>query len=185
MGTFFTSDQHFDHAGIIGHCARPFRSVGEMNAYIMSRHNATVSDDDTVYHLGDFSWHENRVVDYLRRLRGHHVLIAGNHDRCHPMHSRHERERRRYLEAGFVEIHERLMLDLPFGRVMLCHFPLLENTDADVRHIEWRPRELDADWLLCGHVHEKWKRMGRCINVGVDQFDFQPVSLERIGEVLG
>jgi calcineurin-like phosphoesterase family protein len=38
--------------------------------------------------------------------------------------------------------------------------------------------------MLCGHVHEAWKRHVRVINVGVDVWDFYPVSVDQLLEVM-
>jgi len=43
------------------------------------------------------------------------------------------------------------------------------------KYAMWRPQD-DGHWLLCGHVHDKWKTMHKMINVGVDAWNFQPVS---------
>jgi len=51
---FFTSDTHFNHANIIHYCQRPFKDAAEMNEILVANWNRTVSNDDTVFHLGDF-----------------------------------------------------------------------------------------------------------------------------------
>ena len=56
MTTFFTGDQHFDHANIIRFCNRPFTSVEEMNETIIENWNSIVSNKDDVYCLGDFAF---------------------------------------------------------------------------------------------------------------------------------
>ena len=53
--TFFTSDTHFGHANIINLCNRPFKDVNHMNDMLVENWNSVVSDDDTVFHLGDFA----------------------------------------------------------------------------------------------------------------------------------
>lgn len=53
--TFFTSDTHFGHANIINLCNRPFKDVNHMNNMLVENWNSVVSDDDTVFHLGDFA----------------------------------------------------------------------------------------------------------------------------------
>jgi len=185
MTTFFTSDQHFGHKNIIEYSKRPFSSVYEMDETMVERHNAVVRDNDEVWHLGDFSFKSDGLQVHLPRLRGKHRLVAGNHDRCHSCHSRGERAKRDYIRAGFYAIDERVQVTLPgLGNVMLCHMPLrTANTLHDLRYLEHRPTEeetKDDNWLLHGHVHEKWKKKGKMINVGVDQWNFTPVSLEEL-----
>jgi len=53
---WFTSDTHFNHRNIIGYAQRPFESVEEMNEVMIERWNASVRGEDTIYHLGDFSF---------------------------------------------------------------------------------------------------------------------------------
>ena len=52
---FFTSDTHFNHTNIIQYCQRPFKSTDEMNEAMIDNWNSVVGEDDTVFHLGDFS----------------------------------------------------------------------------------------------------------------------------------
>lgn len=53
--TFFTSDTHFNHANIIHFCNRPFKDVEQMNETIIANWNNVISQDDTVFHLGDYN----------------------------------------------------------------------------------------------------------------------------------
>lgn len=65
--TFFTSDTHFNHAKVIKYCARPFASVEEMNRELLSRWNAVVGPEDTIFHLGDFAMGKTSEWPGLRR----------------------------------------------------------------------------------------------------------------------
>ena len=59
MNNWFTGDQHFNHANIIGFTGRPFANSEQMNAEIIRRHNSRVKSSDTVYHLGDLRMTNN------------------------------------------------------------------------------------------------------------------------------
>ena len=80
--TFFTSDTHFNHANVIKYCARPFASLEAMNREMITRWNAVVGPEDTVYHLGDFAMGKSSEwPGFLRQLNGaRKILIRGNHD---------------------------------------------------------------------------------------------------------
>ena len=78
MEYFMTSDTHFGHANIIKYCNRPFKSVKEMDNILIKNWNSVVSDEDIVFHLGDFSF--ERKDSYKYRLNGDIILIKGNHD---------------------------------------------------------------------------------------------------------
>lgn len=182
---WFTSDQHYGHANIIGYCARPFANVHEMNVEMSRRFNELVQPGDEVWHLGDFAMDDKLVGSVLPRLNGIHHLVPGNHDGCHPKHRKHARATRDYLAFGFQSVQERKTLELEgLGPVLMCHMPLrrADPVDEEARgdkYLRFRPEASDIPgpgFLLHGHVHEKWKRRGRMVNVGVDVWDFRPVS---------
>jgi len=150
-----------------------------MNEEMVRRHNERVGPDDIVWHLGDFAMDEYVVERTLPRLNGKHYLVAGNHDKCYPTRSRAARARTHYMRQGFVEIHERACLQDGKFKVLACHLPLRGKDTTDLRYVEQRPTEADlsdAVALIHGHVHEKWKTRRNMVNVGVDVWDFAPVS---------
>ena len=63
----------------------------------------------------------------------------------------------------------------------MCHHPYGDINAKNDKFAKWRSHD-DGSWLLCGHVHTKWKTIHHMINVGVDVWNFQPVS---IVEILG
>jgi calcineurin-like phosphoesterase family protein len=93
-----------------------------------------------------------------------------------------------YLAAGFRSIHERTVLTLEgLGDVFLCHLPLRGDTPRDnglaLKYNDARPTNAEleaaspvAKILLHGHVHERWLRRDRMVNVGVDVWGFRPIS---------
>ena len=54
---FYISDNHFGHFNIIRYDNRPFDNTNKMDEVMIDRWNEVVGDNDTVYILGDFSWH--------------------------------------------------------------------------------------------------------------------------------
>lgn len=156
---YFTSDTHFWHKNIIrpDYSNRPYNSIEEMNESFIDNWNKTVSNTDTIYHLGDVSFGNRESTGaILKRLNGKKILIKGNHDKV----SR--------LKDYFDEIHNVLFL----GEFFLKHipdfscYPLIQ---------------------LCGHVHTEWKinkTWGFKINVGVDVWNYTPVSIDQIKELL-
>jgi len=186
MTTWFTADLHLGHQNIIRYCDRPFADVEAMNRGLISAWNEVVGEDDMVWVLGDFAL--GRISDTLplaRQLHGRKVLLAGNHDRCWHGHGRRVDEwTDRYLEAGFDEIVQGTATrEIGGEEVRLCHFPYRGDSHGQDRYLDHRPVD-DGDWLLHGHVHERWAQHDRMINVGVDARQFRPISEPEIAALI-
>lgn len=79
---FITSDLHFFHKRILDFCSetRPWQSLEEMHEFLIVHWNSKVSQDDIVFHLGDFSFgNKEQTLDILSQLNGNIVHIYGNH----------------------------------------------------------------------------------------------------------
>jgi len=176
---FFTSDLHFWHKNVIQFCNRPWSTVEEMNAGLIEIWNQTVTQNDDVFIIGDmFFCGTAKLKEIMSQLNGNKYLIQGNHDwgvvKIH-----------RAEEFGFKWV-QRNQHCIRIGHedVYLCHFPYDEDHTAEVRYKEMRPVDI-GNWLLHGHVHCAWKVRGRQINVGVDVWDWRPVSEVEIQKIIG
>lgn len=156
---WFTADWHFDHDHIIDYCKRPFKNAHDMNHVITDKYNSRVNDGDIVYVVGDVSLLKSSflIERHLKRLKGTKFLILGNHDKLGPFE---------YVDIGFVSVHTALEKE---GMIMV-HDPAVSCIDRN-------------KLFLCGHIHELFKVKKNVINVGVDVWDFFPVSLTQIIEV--
>lgn len=82
MKTFFISDLHLFHENALRFDQRPFANVEEMNAILYNNWNSVVTNEDFVYILGDISMKVNtEVIEYFATLKGHKILVKGNHDK--------------------------------------------------------------------------------------------------------
>src|SRR4030042_3059261 len=81
--TFFISDTHFDHFNIIKYCNRPFESIEEMNATILTHWNNTIAKNDLVFFLGDMSFGRNsrKPKWWTQNLNGRIIYFKGSHDK--------------------------------------------------------------------------------------------------------
>lgn len=107
---WFTSDHHFGHENIIGHCHRPFTGPGgkpdleAMHRVLSERWNERVAPDDTVYYLGDFAMGPRELwPEYAENLHGRKILVRGNHDKG---------SEASLLEVGFAEVHSDIVVPL-------------------------------------------------------------------------
>ena len=194
--TFFTSDLHLGHANIIKYCSRTIfmtkedrkifenlafdkaikwrpsqESLNNMNEGLINRWNERVNQEDIVFHIGDFCFKSAnefrgegqniKALKWEERLNGRIIFIRGNHDKNNQVKTRINN----------------IVLNLNDGHLInLVHDPC----KADLRY------EIN----LTGHVHNNWecKRIKSncgftdCINVGVDVWNFYPVTYEGIKE---
>ncbi len=163
MATFYTADTHFRHARVIELNGRPFRGFQEMDEALVRRWNDRVSPDDTVWHLGDFAVEADaaRIDALFARLNGTKHLVVGNHDEGHEG----------ILTLPWASV-QRLAHVEDAGRpVVLCHYPM--TTWHEARH---------GAVHLFGHMHGKLPGTSSRIDVGVDAWDYAPVTL---AEALG
>jgi calcineurin-like phosphoesterase family protein len=94
-------------------------------------------------------------------------MVWGNHDNP------------RIQKDMFDWVGKRFELDTPRGRILMRHQPNnLELWDKSAHDVI--EGEAGFDWFLCGHVHDRWKRIGNVINVGVDVRDWEPKTLDEL-----
>jgi calcineurin-like phosphoesterase family protein len=160
MAIFFTSDTHFGHGGARALYRRPFDSIAAMDEAMVARWNAVVAPTDTVWHLGDFAIKQSaeRVADLLARLNGAKHLVTGNNDPPTTTEQPGWTSRQPYAE-----------LEIEGTTLVLCHYAFRT----------WRDMGKGA-LNLHGHSHGRLKPQPRQVDVGVDVWDFHPVTLAQI-----
>lgn len=157
---WFTADTHFGHGATLGQFRRPFGSTSEMDEALVARWNERVARDDEVWHLGDFAYRmAPAAMDaLLGRLNGTKHLIAGNNDTSETL-----------ALAGWASVRDYAELELDGVHLVLCHYPFRT----------WNRMGKGA-LNLHGHSHGRLARVTRQIDVGVDVWDFRPVTLATI-----
>lgn len=142
---YFISDLHLFHEKCLIFDHRPFKNTEEMHNAIVSNWNNRITNADTVYILGDISMRGSNIelIKLVSSLKGHKVLIKGNHDNISDY---------RYQKL-FEEITDYKVINttLPIEenskqrnqvKVVLCHFPILMWINQHRGYIH-----------LYGHVH--------------------------------
>lgn len=173
--TYFISDLHLGHERIIKLCNRPFGSVTEMDEALIEGWNKKVKKNDTVYVLGDVVWDKNKVVEYMRRLSGKKILVAGNHDK--PWVRREE------CLGCFDSVVQYLEISLEGHPITMCHYPMLEWRSSR----EDEPRKLG--YHIHGHIHNRISEEYRALymqfnalNAGVDVNGYTPATFGELVE---
>uniref|UniRef100_A0A6M3IVM8 Calcineurin-like phosphoesterase domain-containing protein n=2 Tax=viral metagenome TaxID=1070528 RepID=A0A6M3IVM8_9ZZZZ len=142
------------------YCHRPFTNTDKMRHAIIGNYIKTVTDEDTVYFLGDMTLvgpaNKQYLLNITSRLPGTKHLILGNHDKLDPFD---------YEDGGFQTVHTALDI----GEFVLVHDPARCIVDSTRK------------WL-CGHVHTLFRknRNGNVLNIGVDQWGFFPVVINEV-----
>lgn len=164
MARYWTADPHYWHKNIIKYCNRPYANREEMNEDLKKKHNEVVGVDDEIVFVGDIGFCSKiKMREILGDLNGIKTLVRGNHD---------EFTAKEYLEIGFTQVVPIMSVYFEgVGPVGVAHDP--SNCIMD----------MSMPWLN-GHLHQSYKQFGNSINVGVDVWDFYPVSEEVLAPML-
>lgn len=169
MTIFFTADTHYGHYNVIKYSNRPFKDCIEMDSAMIEAWNSRVGSEDTVYHLGDFSFRRTEyTTDIIRALNGKIHLILGNHDRK-------MRPEIRKLFAS-VNYYADLTIDNQF--IVMSHYPM----------VTWHGSSRNS-WMLHGHCHGNLQAnktsSSKRMDVGVDTNTmYAPWSFEEVSEYM-
>jgi len=159
---FFIADTHFGGENIRRYENRPFESAAEMDEKLIENWNNAVTDNDTVYVLGDFSDYMDagKETEILGKLNGTKILVMGNHDT--------HRTPQEWREIGFVECYPMPVIYKSF--FMLSHEPLYINSNMPYAN-------------FYGHVHgnPSYKDASKqSVCVSVERIDYTPVEFEKL-----
>lgn len=140
-----------------------------MNETLIYNWNRRVKKNDIVIHNGDFCFRNSKggkvgegtlkkASYYINRLNGTIIFIKGNHDRNNSVKT----------------IIEHIRVRCGNTHILIVHNPEFYNISYPINFV--------------AHIHEKWKfkRIKSevfetdLINIGVDVWDFQPVTFEEI-----
>jgi calcineurin-like phosphoesterase family protein len=136
-----------------------------MDATLIENMWNVVGPEDHLWILGDFAFGAKAKdpayleAIFLQLPGAEKHLIVGNHDLAPT------------LELPWTSVSQ--MVELKDGASgpanTLCHYPM----------ITWNHARKGALQLF-GHVHNNWKGSNNSVNVGVDVWDFMPVSINDI-----
>jgi calcineurin-like phosphoesterase family protein len=173
---------------------RGFTTKEEHDAEIIKRWNHVVKPEDTVWHLGDVGMGKlERFIQQLSELNGTIHLITGNHDEVFPG-TRDSWKRQILWMGSFTSVQAYARRKVGSYTFLLSHFPYTRD-HGEERYTQYRFRD-EGMWLVHGHLHQKVKvgrmfhqpatfgRPGKLVNrqlhVGLDAWDYTPVSQEDV-----
>ena len=142
---WFTSDTHYSHKNICKATSswtggyRDFNSLADMNDTLVDSINRNVQPQDTLYHLGDWSFGGyDRVKEFRDRINCRNIiLVLGNHDYHILCDKKNE------LRKLFTKVYHGLWVGSIEKQLMsLCHYKM---SVWDQSH--------HGAWCLFGHSH--------------------------------
>lgn len=181
----YWADLHLGHEYVAK--LRGYENAEAHDQAIIEAWTEAVSPRDTIWILGDLAASSPaRALSIIRQLPGTKHLIAGNHDRCHPMHRDAHRQQHKYLEV-FASVQPFARQRINGTEYMLSHFPYEgDHADRTDRYQQYRLRDMGTP-LIHGHVHDEWRisrteDYTRQINVGYDHWP-KPATQAEIEEI--
>lgn len=150
MAIYYLSDLHLHHRSLA--LRRRFPSVQEHDRTLLENLRHRVGANDMLFLLGDlFAYdYDDALLGQLLDIRGHTVLIQGNHETHHWLHKASPR----LLSQVFTDIREEAEVMDGDRLVRMCHEPRPDLYD-----------EGEKAYLLYGHLHdqpprrEDWKAL--------------------------
>jgi len=166
---YFTSDLHFNHNKIMQY-SQAFRNfdndVEKMNRGLIELWNDTVTSNDDVYNLGDFSLSSSmsRILPIAQKLKGRHHFILGNHDysikkkKDELLAMRKDDGNPLFSSIKPYSLRRFEREDGSVVTVALSHYPIFEWEEGQSGSI-----------MLHGHIHDFISPIpGKILNVGYD-----------------
>jgi calcineurin-like phosphoesterase family protein len=159
---YFIADLHIGDKNILQYEHRPFKDIKEMEKVIIQNWNKTVTNEDTVYLLGDIG-----DINVISKLNGKIVIVCGNHD---------DYDKLKTTYPNLEIVNRPIMV----GPLWLSHAP-----------IGYMPPEIPY-LNIHGHLHRfhygllnrKWEDGNRYFCVSVEQINYTPISTEEIKRLL-
>ena len=153
---WFTSDLHLGHKNI-ANFRRQFENEEHHREVIKQNYHKRVTKRDKVFFLGDIAFSQETLKDVSSWVAERKVLIVGNHctDKI-PMSE---------LAKHFDEVYSLLK----YKEFWLSHAPI-------------HSYELRGKINLHGHVHFNTIQDGRYFNCCLENTNYSPISLHRLGQ---
>lgn len=153
---WFTSDTHFGQQRTLELHKRPFNNVKEMDNTLIKNWNSCITNNDIVYHMGDFG---DPLT--INKLNGKIIYIVPgkSYDDEVVLETLKKDNRVKVIKANNPTMFDGVLLSF-------VHEPL-----------EALDRRL---FYLFGHIHNTQKVKINGLNVGVDCHNYKPINLETV-----
>ena len=127
-----------------------------MNHKLIQNWNSIVNKNDTIYHLGDFGFAKgDQLSQIFDCLNGNKILIQGNHDQ----HGK---------KLPWSSKCNNCVITINNIKIYLSHYP-----DDQIHKSNY-------DFYFHGHCHNTLPNTQTRIDVGVDCWNFYPISFDQL-----
>lgn len=162
---YLTSDLHFNHDKDFIWKERGFNSVDEMNETIIKNWNSIITNEDTVYILGDIMLGADLQAGLrlINKLKGQKYLAIGNHDTD-------ARIKAYKANPFFKDIQMGYRIKYKKKTCILTHYPTVTANGDDTRTINF-----------FGHTHQTenfFEEKPYMYHVGVDSHNCFPICID-------
>lgn len=207
--TWFTSDTHYHHKNLVKGVSnwndksgcRPFESIEAHNEAIILGINKYVKPDDTLYHLGDWSFGGiDKIWEFRKQINCRNIhFIFGNHDH-HIENNKHlvingdEGKAQKLLGHGTVHSDQNdffvyaqdLFTSVQYVKTVTIHGHRIFL--SHYAHRVW-DKSHKGRWHLYGHSHGTIQDWGKSMDVGLDVAyrmfgEFRPFKFQEIQKIM-
>jgi len=167
------------------------------NTMLIEKWNNTVSENNTVFCLGDFAFGD--IEKLTKQLNGRKILLMGNHD---------EKQKSHYLAHGWDYVIDNVKLNLNNSvydleenngaagffttinntRLLFSHHPVFNDTGYEPKFGSTKTLEdvylgCNADFNIHGHTHSRNSTFKNSINASVERCtSLSPIRIGRLLE---
>jgi calcineurin-like phosphoesterase family protein len=168
MKVFVTSNQQFGRKGAIRAYKRPFIDTEDMNVQLVDAWNSVVAEEDIVYVLGNFAWDPETLEVVVKSLNGNIIVLSGEFDNA----ARDVADLMGIIDIDYLY---NAIEEHPEANIVMSYWPLTE----------W-PGKKNGTYSIIGYPHKEYKtnHKTRVINCACDLWDFKPVEVSKIVELL-
>jgi len=130
-----------------------------MNETLIANHNSVVKKGDVVIHAGDFCFGNHaKAQEIIKRLKGKHIFLEGSHDGWMKAPKQHVWQKEFKKEGCYI---------------VVAHWAFRT----------WEHSHYNS-WNLHGHSHGRLMPIGKQLDVGVDNCNYHPISLEDVIRIM-
>ena len=180
MNTWITSDTHYSHKNIVrgvsrwegGRGTRDIDTLQEMNEKLVENINNCAKENDTLYHLGDWSFGGVEMIPEFRNkliCKNIHLLL-GNHDN-HIAANKNDTAKLFSSVAHYREV------KIAGQQIIMSHYPMTS----------WNYK-FQGGYMLSGHCHGNLPKelyLGKSMDVGIDTHsEFRPYHIDEINDIM-